>query len=477
MGALTGPGLGKFTCGDLATCSISDLGTADAGDITSGTFGLARIPVMDDAHIPNLETLSYGGTFAEAQIPDLPTTKITEGTFGVARIPVLPTERYGSAVLVSGARAMEGTLNIDSHVIDNARRYMFGGGHEVSLRSMGTYELYIESKDALHWSNVWMGDLAANKAAFYGTINVQGHPITGVVAPTLGSHAANKSYVDAQGGGIGTHGNEYHDPNMLPTAGGTHTGTLWMSNGALKDMMYIRSPSSNSLALSYGLSSKLTIESDKVQIWDDLISAYDNQDKLGDSTHRWKEFHAMGIDAYGTINAHDHEIDDVKKIGFRDIHDVALITEGTYSISVVNKAESLWGIIETGHLYTHAGFAWYIEDKVAGEDLISAHLGYLKSDSKWWETDADAEATTKGLLGLIMQTKSTGQAVRVLVLGRATFTGWGLTVGATQYVSCTKGLITETAPSGSGDQVRKIGHALSATTIIFNPDSTILELV
>ena len=647
MGALTGPGLGKFVCSDLATCSLSDLGTADASDITSGTFGLARIPTMDDAHIPDLETLSYGGTFAEAQIPDLPTTKITSGTFGALRIPILPTDRYGSAVLVDGSRPMAGTLNIGNHVIDNARRYMFGGGHEVSLRSMGTYDLYIESKDALHWSNVWMGDLAANRAAFYGTVNVQGHPLTGVVSPiagshaankswvdahnweagditsgtfglaripsiddtripdldtlsysaafgtaqipslgaykiasgtlnadripvlptlrygsavlvdgsrsmentfslgshqidevskvmfthdvafkanadyvvylqdkadttwanlhlgwldahagiysygtvdvnghplidvptpTSGSHAANKSYVDAQGGGIGTHGNEYHDPNMLPTAGGTHTGTLWMSNGALKDMLYIRSPSGNALALSYGLSSKLTIESDKVQIWDDLISAYNNQDKLGDSTHTWKEFHATDIHAYGTVDVHNHPIDDVKKIGFRDIHDVALITEGTYSVSVVNKAESLWGILETGHSYVHASLAWYIEDKTAGENLTAGNLVYLKTDGKWWKTDADAEATTKGLLGLAMDTKTAGQAVKVLIFGKVTNASWSWDSGEALYVSTAPGAISDGGPSGSGDQVRKIGHALSSTMIIFNPDATILEI-
>ena len=285
MGSLTGPGLGKFVCSDLATCSLNDLGTADAGDITSGTFGLARIPTMDDAHIPDLETLGYGGTFAEAQIPDLPTTKITEGTFGAARIPVLPTDRYGSAVLVDGSRAMEGTLNIGNHLID-----------------------------------------------------------------------------------------------------------------------------------------------------------------------------------------------DVKKIGFRDIHDVALITEGTYSISVVNKAESVWGNIECGYSYVHAGFAWYIEDKQAGVNLSAGNLVFLHSDSKWLKTDADTESATRGLLGIAMAAISANNTGKVSIFGRVYNAGWSWTPGATLYVSCTVGGITETAPLGSGDQVRKIGHALSSTTIIFNPDATITEL-
>jgi hypothetical protein len=70
---------------------------------------------MDDAHIPNLETLSYGGTFAEAQIPNLPTSKITTGTFNADRIPILPTDRYGSAVLVSGTRSMMGDLDFAKH--------------------------------------------------------------------------------------------------------------------------------------------------------------------------------------------------------------------------------------------------------------------------------------------------------------------------------------------------------------------------
>ena len=490
MGTLTGPGLGKFTCGELATCSLSDLGSADAGDITSGTFGLARIPTMDDAHIPDLETLSYGGTFAEAQIPNLPTTKITEGTFGAARIPVLPTSRYGSAVLVDGSRPMAGTLNIGNHVIDNARRYMFGGGHEVSLRSMGTYDLYVESKDALHWSNVWMGDLSANRAAFYGTVNMQGHPITGVVAPTSGSHAANKSYVDAQGGGgIGTHANEYHDPDMLCVDGSNSmSGTLSMNGHPLID---VPTPTLGSYAAN-----KTWVDSHDWGAGDITSGTFADAripdlptSKITSGTFDDARIPILPIDRYGsavlvdgsrsmegTFSMGTHEIDHLKKVMFREEHDVALITEGTYGISVVNKAESLWGILETGHLYTHAGFAWYIEDKQAGVNLSAGNLVFLHSDSKWLKTDADTESATRGLLGIAMAAISANNTGRVCIFGGVTNAGWSWTTGATLYVSCTAGGITETAPSGSGDSVRKIGHALSSTTIIFNQDATILEI-
>jgi len=300
-----------ISCGDLATCSLADLGTADAGGITSGTFGLARIPSIDNAHlaggitsdkIPALSgtALAYpinadtvgttqiiagGVANSELAASGLDISKFTVGTAGVDRIPVLPTSRYGSAILVSGTRLMEGTFN---------------------------------------------------------------------------------------------------------------TG--------------------------------------------------------------------------------NHPIDDVSKIGFRDIHDVALITEGTYSISVVNKAESLWGNIETGYSNVHAGFAWYIEDKEGGENLSAGNLVFLQSDNKWWKTDADFDTHTRGLLGIAMAAISANNTGKVSILGRVYNAGWSWTTGATLYVSCTTGGITETAPSGSGDQVRKIGHALSATTIIFNPDVTILEI-
>lgn len=51
---------------------------------------LAIIPTMDDGHIPNLETLSYGAAFAVAQIPNLSANKITTDVLALARIPTIP---------------------------------------------------------------------------------------------------------------------------------------------------------------------------------------------------------------------------------------------------------------------------------------------------------------------------------------------------------------------------------------------------
>ena len=375
MGSLTGPGLGKFTCSDLATCSLSDLGTVDHGDLS----GLG-----DDDHSLYLPT--------------------------------------------TGVRSMAGTLSMGSHPIDEASRYMFT--EDVMIKGTAGY-IYLTNKADTVWRNLHLGWLDAHSGIYsYGTVDMQGHPLTGVEAPTLGSHAANKSYVDAQGG-IGTHANEYHDPDMLCTNG------------------------SNAMS--------------------------------------------------GTLNMGNHIIDDVSKMGFRDIHDAALITDGTYLVSITNKAESLWGNLALGWLYPRSIYSYgtlnmnyhpikdphmdlygsfapskyrglYISDQTAGTAVAFGDLAYFKSDGKWWDTDADAESTTKGELGMVLETIATNGTGKILKLGYTKNTSWSFGVGSVVYVSCAPGSITTTPPSASGDQVRKVGVAHTGNILYFNPDDTIIEI-
>lgn len=115
---------------------------------------------------------------------------------------------------------------------------------------------------------------------------------------------------------------------------------------------------------------------------------------------------------------------------------------------------------------------------VAGENLNFGELCYYKSDSKLWHTDGDVEATTKGLLALVVNAAqiNADASGKVLLIGFVRDDSWSaLTIGGVVYVSLTTGGITQTIPPAAGDFVRKIGTAVSAVTIWFNPDDTVVE--
>ena len=112
----------------------------------------------------------------------------------------------------------------------------------------------------------------------------------------------------------------------------------------------------------------------------------------------------------------------------------------------------------------------------AGETLAAGELVYLKSDGKFWKADADAESTTKGVLGVIMEALIADGTGSILINGFVRDDTWSWTVGSTLYVSTTGGDFTETAPSGSSDCVRIAGQAYSATVIWFKPSQTYFTL-
>jgi len=111
-----------------------------------------------------------------------------------------------------------------------------------------------------------------------------------------------------------------------------------------------------------------------------------------------------------------------------------------------------------------------------GESVAFPFLLYQKSDGKWWKADADAATTMPGLR-MALESKSADAYCLMLVMGRVRDDDWAWTVGGLIYASTSAGGLTQTAPSGTGDQVQIVGHAYHADKMVFDPSPVIAEVV
>jgi hypothetical protein len=113
---------------------------------------------------------------------------------------------------------------------------------------------------------------------------------------------------------------------------------------------------------------------------------------------------------------------------------------------------------------------------VAGEALAAFDLCYVGADGRYWRAAAGSTATMPGLV-LAGSACSAGQEGAFIRRGQVTneLWSWG-TVGGFVYASLTAGGLTQTAPSGSGEQLQIVGIALSATKIDFDPQLLLVEV-
>lgn len=118
--------------------------------------------------------------------------------------------------------------------------------------------------------------------------------------------------------------------------------------------------------------------------------------------------------------------------------------------------------------------------------LTPGRLYFLHTDGTWDETDADAAATGKQLLGIALGTsaRTNGMLIRGFVKIPSTevlnLPSAGASDGLPVYISTTAGHLDFTSPSATGDIVRVIGYCIdddsSDILLYFKPDNTWVEI-
>lgn len=111
----------------------------------------------------------------------------------------------------------------------------------------------------------------------------------------------------------------------------------------------------------------------------------------------------------------------------------------------------------------------------AGEALVIGDVCYAKSDGKMWKADADAAATMP-VVAMATGTIAADATGEFLLLGYIRDDTWNWTVGGLLYAHTTPGNPTQTAPSGTGDQVQVLGVAVTADIIFFCPSLELVEI-
>ena len=125
-------------------------------------------------------------------------------------------------------------------------------------------------------------------------------------------------------------------------------------------------------------------------------------------------------------------------------------------------------LIYTGNTSVTKGYLYYLTEPTSG-------------NSGWALADADAVSTGTNMLAIAADTGNSYE-VGMLVRGFARFASrfnlTGGTIGSPLYMSTTAGDITLTAPSGTGDIVRVVGHLIddALELIYFNPDGAWVEI-
>jgi hypothetical protein len=162
-----------------------------------------------------------------------------------------------------------------------------------------------------------------------------------------------------------------------------------------------------------------------------------------------------------------------------DYSSLTCTTVYTYALGNCSEKQKILAKVNT-----YYGSYYFASDSIltvctAGETISVSNLTYFNgTTSRWYLADADAETTIgNGTVSVTMSTATAGNLFLRLTEGFIYYNGWSWTAASKIYVSTTAGALTETSPSGVGDQIMRVGYAFNSTTIEFKISDVYLEHV
>ena len=213
----------------------------------------------------------------------------------------------------------------------------------------------------------------------------------------------------------------------------------------------------------------------------------------GDNAHTFASIVATIPDMTGgaeegklTLNvaSHDGEIQPGLIVASGDAEDEVDVTigNGTASIATVAGSLSVTHNVNIDSSPADESCSGITAIFTAGEDLSRGEVVYFKAgDSKMWKAVATAAATTRCVAMAAADISADAAGLFLLegfLTDNGTFPAYTITgvLYTPEAETSSENVPEQTAPDTDGDFVQVIGWAVTANTVYFRPDSTVIEV-
>lgn len=223
---------------------------------------------------------------------------------------------------------------------------------------------------------------------------------------------------------------------------------------------------------------------------DDTVNAHtewqhDKEIRFGTNN----EFAVVYASGAGTLLIkHDTGGDDETCMAFNQDGSAEFYYDDTKMLETTSSGAKLSGIntvldLNKGQVKLHAEaggsdhtVSGPVTELTAGQSFSFSQVGFCNSNGKINLADADLSNAMPVMVLAAGTIASNASGVFALPGCFVRDDSWSWTVGGLIYASTTGGELTQTAPSGAGDQVQVVGVATHATRMLFAPDKTLVEI-